>query len=180
MDMESVSIQLVVEYFLHMFNTLKRQVATINSHRTTLSVVLRPFDGYTVGAHPVISNYINKKCWLERPQPRTRNPDWDISKVFKALMESPFEPPRFDTIEHKKYTTWKTCFLLVFARTSRASELAGFSRDERDLIFTKEGVWLRTIPEFLPKTQTPTIDPEPFSIPKYDTYSGRDSQYRLL
>ncbi len=58
MDMESVSIQLVAEYFLHMFNTIKRQVATINSHRTALSVVLGQFDGSTVGAHPVISNLI--------------------------------------------------------------------------------------------------------------------------
>ncbi len=30
------------------------------------------------------------------------------------------------------------------------------------------------------KTQAPTIDPEPFLIPKHDTFSGRDSRDRLL
>jgi hypothetical protein len=178
-SMESVSIQIVADYLLYMFDDLDRKVATITSHRTALSSALGTFDGYKVGSHPVITNLI-KNFWVSRPFSRARNPDWDLLKVLECLIEAPFEPPRFDTIEQKVYTTWKTCFLVMLASTKRASEGAGLSRDERDLVFDKKGVWMRTKPGFLPKTQAPSIDSKPFHIPSHDTFSGRDSRDRLL
>jgi hypothetical protein len=178
-DLESVTIHIIADYFMFMFKILKRQVATICSHRTALSAVLGTFDGHNVGSHPVISNLM-RNFWRRRPQARIRNLDWDLLKVLSALIESPFEPPRFDTIEQRQLTSWKTCFLLAFACTKRASEISAFTRDKRDLIFETKGVWLRTIPGFLPKTQAPQIDPKPFLVPAHDSFSGRDNKDRLL
>jgi len=177
--MESVTLQVVADYFLYMFHKLDRKVSTIESHRTALSAALGTFEGYSVGNHPVLTNLI-KNLWQERPQTRIRNPDWDVCKVLTSLMGPPFEPPRFDTPEQKKFTSWKTCFLLAFAKTCRASELSAFSRDERDLIFQKTGVWMRTIPRFLPKTQAPSVDPKPFFLPSHEAFTGRDTPDRLL
>ena len=60
------------------------------------------------------------------------------------------------------FLTTKLAFLLALATGKRRSELQALSRDPRDLRFTSQGVWLRTIAGFLPKTAIPGHDPAPF------------------
>ena len=59
----------------------------------------------------------------------------------------------------------KLAFLLALATGKRRSELQALSRDPRDLHFTPQGVWLRTVAGFLPKVSLPGHDPAPFFLP---------------
>ena len=176
---QSVTVQLVADYFVYMFTVLQRQVATIANHRSALASVLGKFDGVSISDHPVISSLFSN-FWAERPQVRLRIPDWELTFVLSLLMKDPFEPPRYDTVEQKKFTTWKTAFLLALASAKRASDLYGLSRDVHDLRFSKDGVWLRTIPGFLAKTQRPNSDSKPFFIPSHQHFAGEDTLDRLL
>ena len=77
----------------------------------------------------------------------------------------------------------KTVFLLALASDTRRGGgrggLQALSMDERDLIFTKRGMTLRTVAGFMPKTGTPSHDPQPFYIPTLTPFSGRDNDRRL-
>ncbi len=72
-NMESVNIQVVADYLLHMFKDLNRQVSTLCSHKTALSTVLGKFEGFTIGNHPVISNLI-KNFWNQRISRQNKKP----------------------------------------------------------------------------------------------------------
>ena len=165
--MESVSVQIVADYLYYMFDNLGRKVATISNHRTALSAALGEFDGFTIGNHPILTSLINS-FWVKRPMVRPMVPEWDLTTVLQILRKAPFEPPRFDTVQQKKLTTWKTVFLLALACAKRASEIHAISRDPSDLIFEKDGVWLRFHPEFIAKTQRLSSSSEPFLIPSID------------
>ena len=177
-DLESVDIPVDADYLVYMFH-LGREPNTIANHRSALSEALGLFEGYTVGTHPVLSALM-KNFSLEKPRTVVRAPEWKLTLVLSRLMEAPFEPPRFDTVEQKKFTTWKTMFLLALASTKRASEIHAISRDKRDLIFTKEGVHLRCVPRFLAKTVAATASVRSFFIPRHDSFTGRDTADRLL
>ena len=74
----------------------------------------------------------------------------------------------------------KPFFLLTLASTKRASDIQAFSRDKRGLVFSGDGVSLRTIPGFLAKTQVVNVDPKPFFVPRHDSFSGRDTPDRFF
>ena len=99
---------------------------------------------------------------------RPKVPEWDLTTVLQILRKAPFEPPRFDTVQQKKLTTWKTVFLLALACAKRASEIHAISRDLSDLIFEKDGVWLRFHPEFIAKNQRLSSSSKPFLVPSID------------
>ena len=179
LSLESVTAQLVADYFLFLFNEKKLQYPTISSYRTALSDVLPKFDGFTVGTHPTLSGLL-ANFQTDRPPQRNRVPDWDLSTVLWKLTESPFEPPKWGSTEEKQFTTWKTVFLLALASSKRASELYAISRHKRDLVFSNKGVTLRSIPGFLPKNQRIYMDPKPFEVPSLDEYVGRELPDRLL
>ena len=178
-SLESVTIQVVAEYFNYMFETLKRQPTTIANHRSALSSCLPLFDGFSVGTHPVITDLM-KNFQVERPFVRRYAPEWDLLVVLRKLMGPPFEPPSFVSMQDRIYVTWKTVFLLALACTKRASEIHAISRDKKDLIFTKEGVYLRAVPGFLAKNQAAGTDFKPFFVPRHDSFSGRDTPDRFL
>ena len=177
--LQSVTIPIIADYLYYLFAVLNREVSTIASHRTALSSALGEFDGFTVGEHPVLSNLISG-FYLRRPPNRLRPPEWNLTEILSKLILPPFEPPRFDTVVQKKYTTWKTAFLLALACSKRASEIHAISRDPSDLRFDTKGVWLRCVPQFQAKTQRATTSHKSFFIPKLDTFSGRDTPDRLL
>ncbi len=178
-NLESVNIPLVADYFTYMFNTLNRAPSTIASHRSALSDALGDFDGHSVGSHPVISNLF-RSFYVERPPTRARLPEWDLVKVLDYLRSAPFEPPKFTSVEDKLHCTYKTVFLLALATANRAGELQAISRDKRDMVFNKKGVFLRSVPGFMPKTHAINVDPKPYFVPRHDTYAGHDTTDRLL
>ena len=100
--------------------------------------------------------------------------------MLRIIMRSPFEPPRFKTVDQKQFTTWKTVFLLALASAKRASELHAISRSKRDMYFKKDYVSLRTITGFLAKTQVATCDSKPFKVPAHAEFLSQDMEERLL
>ena len=103
-----------------------------------------------------------------------------VCRVLRCLRSETFEPPRWDSQANRMRSTWKTVFLLALASSSRHSEIQAFSRDPRDLIFSQEGMFMRTITGFLAKTSIPGMNPTPFFIPALEPFSGRDTEDRLL
>ena len=173
-----VTIQEIADFLLELFEK-GLLVNTIKGYRSAISSALGLFEGVTVGSHPVISKLMNG-FEVQRPVCRSYFPCWDLNVVLKVLMKSPFEPPSFDTVQDRKYTTWKTVFLIALASAKRASEIHAISRSNRDLIFLKDGVQLRAIPGFLGKTQSASCDAKPYTIADHQQFVGRDTVDRLL
>ena len=173
-----LTIQIIAEFFVFLFNQ-GFTVNTIMGYRTAVSSGLGSFQGFTVGSHPDISKLI-KGFTIERPVVRSVFPDWDLNVVLDTLVKHPFEPPRFDTVQARIYTSWKTVFLVALASANRASELHAISRSKRDLIFKKHSVQLRAIAGFLAKTQSQLCDSNPYHIADHQDFTGRDVVERLL
>ena len=178
-DLEHVTVPIVADYLLFLFNDRELSYPTISSHRSAISDALPCFDGYKIGEHPVLSNLL-RNFRVARPPVRNRVPDWDLSVVLRKLVGPDFEPPRWDTALQRQRATWKTVFLLALASSKRASELHALSRDKGDIVFSQSAVHLRTVPGFLPKNQRLFVDPAPFAVPSLEGYAGRDSPDRLL
>ena len=173
-----VTIQEIADFLLELFEK-GLLVNTIKGYRSAISSAMGLFEGVTVGSHPVISKLING-FEVQRPVCRSYFPCWDLNVVLRVLMKSPFEPPSFNTVQDRKYTTWKTVFLIALASAKRASEIHAISRSKRDLIFLKDGVQLRAIPGFLGKTQSASCDAKPYTIADHQQFVGRDTVDRLL
>lgn len=177
--LEQVTVPVVADYLLYLFDDKGLQASTIASHRTALSEALPKFQGFSIGSHPVLSSLLSN-FGVSRAPVRNKVPDWDLSTVLSRLMGPDFEPPKWDSTTDKLRTTWKTVFLLALASAKRAGELHALSRDQSDIVFSKESVSLRTVPGFLPKNQRLLFDPKPFSVPALAPFSGRDLPDRLL
>lgn len=177
-SLEKLTIQEIAEYFLDLFNQ-QLTVSTIMGYRTAVSSALGLFEGCTVGSHPDISKLF-KGFMVERPVVRSVFPDWDLNLVLDVLMKHPFEPPGFGTVQERKFTSWKTAFLVALASANRASEMQAISRSSRDLVFKKHSVQLRAIAGFLAKTQSPLCDSKPYQVADHQMFTGRDVVERLL
>ena len=173
-----VTIQEIADFLLELFEK-GLLINTIKGYRSAISSAMGLFEGATVGSHPDISKLISG-FEVQRPVTRSYFPCWDLNVVLKALMKAPFEPPSFDTVQDRKFTTWKTVFLVSLASAKRASEIHAISRSKRDLIFLKDGVQLRAIPGFLGKTQSASCDAKPYTIADHQQFVGRDTVDRLL
>jgi hypothetical protein len=178
-SLESVTPAVVADYLLYLFKDKNLGLSAIAGHRSALSAPFGNFDGCTIGNNPVLSGLLSNFA-VEKPPVRTRPPEWDINEVLGALMKPPFEPPRWDSVSQKKFTTWKTVFLFALASARRCGEIQAISRHVQDLIFAKTGVKLRTLPQFMPKAHRAYVDPKAFSIPTLKQYCGADTPDRLL
>ena len=137
--------------------------STIASYRSSLAGTLGTVEGIPLGQHPTLSRLL-RSMTINRPQTRPRVPAWDLSRVLEFLASRP-EPTAFTTRADRTFLTVKLAFLLALATGKRRSELQALSRDARDFRSTPQGVWLRTVAGFLPKTSVPGHDPAPFFIP---------------
>ena len=173
-----ITISEIADYLMYLFNQ-GIAVNTITGYRSAISSAMGLYDGFTVGAHPVISKLI-KGFKIQRPVTRKYFPNWDLNVVLKALMKAPFEPPLFDSVQEKKFTTWKTAFLVSLANAKRASETHAISRSKRDLIFNSKGVQLRAIAGFMAKTQSALCDSKPYFIADHKAFVGTDMIERVL
>ena len=178
-DPYSASIQQIADFLLYLFNDRHCSLTTVAGYRTAISQTRPPIDGLPVGINPVLTNLL-KNLRLEKPRRMVQVPDWDLNVILDALMEAPFEPPKWSSPEFRKFTTLKTVFLLTLAMGARRSELHALSRHSRDLVFSKKGVSLRTKPQFLAKNQRPDHDPGPFFVKALTPFTGREAKERLL
>ena len=170
----SASVQDLADFLLHLHEVKKLSPKTIANYRSALSQVIP-----AARNHEAITRLL-KSFLLEAPPTRNRVPDWDLSVVLNRLRGPPFEPLKWEDSNSRMLCTMKTVFLLALASGRRRGELQAISRDERDLIFNKRGMTLRTVAGFLPKTGVPSHDPQPFYIPALTPFSGRDNDDRLL
>ena len=101
---------------------------------------------------------------IAHPRTRPRVPAWDLSHVLQHLASKP-NPITLTVRADRTFLTIKMVFLLALATGKRRSEIHAISRDPRDFRLTDQGLWLRTVAGFLPKTGVPGHDPAPFFIP---------------
>lgn len=169
----------LAEFLAYLWEVVKLSPRTIANYKSALVSIVKGLDGQPANDHPCLSMLL--KSFRKQSVPvRVRVPDWDLAFVLEKLRSPPFEPLSWSNRESKVRTTVKTVFLLALASAKRRGELQAISRDERDLVFSKEGVHVRTVPGFLPKSAVKSHDPKPFFIPRLTPYSGSDNDDRLL
>ena len=177
-SLEDVTIQEIADFLMVLFDE-GLSVSTISGYRTAISSAVGSFEGFPVGAHPVISKLISA-FKVARPVNRVYFPAWNVNIVLDALMKSPFEPPRFGSVQDRKFASWKTAFLVAFSSFKRASEIHAISRSKRDLIFLPDAVQLRAIPGFLAKTQSALCDSKPYKVASHTKFVQSDMEERFL
>jgi integrase len=92
-------------------------------------------------------------------------PSWDVKVVLRFLKKVPFEPLSKCGLQS---LTFKTVFLVALASARRCSELQALGRASSHLRFENEGVRLRTVVGFLPKTATPNHLGRDIFLPSYE------------
>ena len=137
----SVDIALIADYLSSLFSS-GRAYRTITLHRSVLSAMYPPFDGHSVGSHPLISRVV-KGVFQRRPPSRRFFPSWDVSSAF-AVFSSLASPLDFFDAQRK------CAFLLALASARRPSELASLRCDAAYMIINADHA--RFLPSRLSKT----------------------------
>ena len=172
------SIAVMADFLVHLHEDKGFAPATVASYRSSLAGTLGAIDGVPLGQHPIISRLI-RSMTIQHPRARPRVPAWDLTCVLDFLASKP-APTSLQLRADRTFMTLKLAFLLALASGKRRSELQALSRDPRDLRVTADGVWLRTVAGFLPKTSVPGHDPAPFFIPSLvPTVDTRERDLRL-
>lgn len=78
-------------------------------------------------------------------------PPWDLSLVFNALTQAPFEPIEQASVKH---LTIKTIFLVAITTARRVGEISALVHNPPYTQILDDRVILRTDPAFLPKVVT--------------------------
>ena len=116
-----------------------------------------------------------KSC--PRKDPKT--PEWDLTVVLRSLSSPPYEPLK---LASNRDVTLKTVFLLALASAKRVSELHGLSAKVKHSRGWAS-VTLEFVPEFVAKTQNPSIRDErfeSFTIPSLADFTDNDPAEMLL
>jgi len=162
-DPSRPSVATLADFLVFLHDVRNLAPSTIASYRSSLAGVLGSVDGVPLGHHPALSQLI-RSLSVARPPRRPVVPAWDLATVLLSLAELPL-PTSWIARSDRLAFTCKLAFLLALATGKRRSELQALSRDPRDLRFTDQGVWLRTVPGFLPKVAIPGHDPAAFFVP---------------
>ena len=137
----------ILEYLLHLKDSLKLVPGTILGHRTAIVTTLEQSGGGKFRDNILLKQFA--KGIVSSAPPKSTLPPWDLSLVLNALRKAPFEPLGSCDL---KYLTFKTVFLLTFASAARRSEVHAFSKD-----FTRSPNWsfirLKTVDGFIAKNQ---------------------------
>jgi hypothetical protein len=104
-----------------------------------------------VGSVPKVSRFL-KGVFNKRPTVKVLLPSWRLDVVLSALQKYPFEPFGKASMRHR---TLKCVFLAAITSARRCSEIQALGRAEPYLRMEKDGVRLRTVASFLPKTAIP-------------------------
>ena len=142
------------------------EYGSLGVHRSALSRYHTGLDGFKVGEHPRMTQFM-KGAFIKKPPRKFLLPTWDLPTVLEVLRQPPFEP--LDSISLKMLTL-KLVFLLAITSTRRCSEIQALGRDSAFLRFEKYGVRMRTLARFLPKTANPTHLGQDIFLPAYCKY----------
>ena len=151
LELHSVSLDLVLDYFAHL-NSLNLAYRTISVHRSVLSSHLPTFGGCTIGSHPAVARLM-KGVFNERPPSRRLFEAWDVSAVIAVFPEAPSD---FASAQRK------AAFLIALASSRRPSEVSSLRCDATHMSLAPTQV--RFLPSRLSKTDRQTYLGPPISI----------------
>ena len=172
------TVTTLADFLVHLHEERGFAPSTVASYRSSLAGTIGPVEGVPLGQHPTLSRLLRSMA-MSHTRVRPRVPAWDLSRVLDFIASRP-DPTSMSTQADRTFLTLKLAFLLALATGKRRSELQALSRDPRDLRSTEDGVWLRTVAGFLPKTAIPGHDPAPFFVSSLvPTEATRERDLRL-
>ena len=120
LDTLSPSLAIVLDYLFYLFN-IGFATASLNTHRSMLSMTVDPIEGHNVGEHPLVVQLL-KGCYnLNPPKPRYDS-FWDPDVVLNYFISSgPDGSLSLVSLSNK------LAMLLALATLSRVSELCSIS-----------------------------------------------------
>ena len=105
---------------------------SLNSYRSTISLVHKKIDGHSVGEHPMVSRLM-KGVFNDRPPLPKYTSTWKVETILNYL-ESLGDNDKLSLTQ----LTWKTVMLLALTRPSRSEDLSQL--DIRMHHYSPEGV----------------------------------------
>jgi len=164
-DFRNPSLPQLADFFLHLFEVLKRSVSTIKGYRSSIASSLRFSSSLDISGSQELSNLL-KQMERERPPRSLVVPQWDLSLVLWTLTEPPFESIWQEQECPLKFLTWKVAFLLLLASGARRGELHSIPFKNVSYDRAWSHLTLKPDPSFLSKTRLRTGQAlQPFRIP---------------
>ena len=136
---------------------------TIGVYRSAISKFHHNINGVPIGQHPKLHSFM-RGVFNQNPPCRMLFPSWDINIVLKFLEKPPFVPLRNCSLQA---LTFKLVFLVAVSSARRCAELQALGRHPPFIRFEKEGVRIRTVLGFLPKTANPSHLGADIFLPKF-------------
>ena len=115
MDFSTPSVKQVSDFFMYLYQDLKRHPLTIDGYRTAIVDTLGP-----AGLHISQSSDLYRLLSRNRPKSSRNLSKWNLSVVLNELTKAPSEPMKNTDLKH---LTLKTAFLLALAFGKRHSEI---------------------------------------------------------
>ena len=110
MDFSTPSVKQISDFFMYLYQDLKRRPSTIDGYRTAIIDTLGPTAhhiAHNADLHSLLSSFHRDR------------PKWNFSVVLNELTKPPFEPRKDTDLKH---LTFKTAFLLALASGKRRSK----------------------------------------------------------
>ena len=149
----------VLEFLCHLFDSLHLAPASIEGYRSMLSPVLSQTMGLDLSHSRVVSDLL-ASFRTQRPRRPPSFPDWDVTFVLYCLSKEPFEP--LDNIS-LRLLSYKTCFLLLLASGRRRSDVHALDVSRVEFDCGDGSMTLYPARSFLPKTKAATEGSSAFS-----------------
>ena len=147
-DFSTPSVKQVSDFFMYLYQDLKRCRATIDDYRTAIVDTLGP-----VGHHIAQSSDLHRllsSFHRDHPKSSGNLPKWNLSVVLNELTKAPIEPMKYTDVKH---LTLKTAFLLALASCKHHSEIHTWVANKVSNLGQWENVALFPSSGFIAKNQ---------------------------
>ena len=155
-DPISAPIPVVLEFLADQLDR-KLQYRTINVYRSAISSVHLPVEGYRLGNHPLVTQFM-RGVYISRPPQPKYTLVWDVRQVLELLRR--WSPAKELSL---KKLTFKTVMLVALCTASRCSDLASLQVESVSL--SKGSAVL--FPARLSKTDRPAKKRKLFVLPAF-------------
>ena len=136
---------------------------TIGVYRSAISKFHDHVHGLPLGQHIKVIKFM-RGVFNNNPPCRVLFPTWDINIVLDFLRKPPFVPLNQCGLQA---LTFKVVFLVAVTSARRCAELQALGRHPPFVRFEREGVRIRTVLGFLPKTANPAHLGADVFLPKF-------------
>ena len=174
-DKQKVTIPLVADFLLHLFEEKKLSTGSIEGYKTAIAQLCK-YSGAKIAESQELKDLI-QSFKRDRPKASRAVPKWDLSLVLSLLARKPYEPLEEADL---KWVTLKTVFLVALATGRRRSELHALVKS-KVLFKEKQNLYLLGLdPSFLAKNQLADDISEKFKfieIKSLKSFLGEDPVY---